>query len=119
MKRKRITTNHDKQRMPPGVNDNDDAGPSPSEMAILAVIRKIPRGRVMTYGEVARRARLPGRARLVGRVLRTFPLADAVPWHRVIRADRRIADRTGPGATEQKRRLEAEGVKISINGCVE
>lgn len=79
---------------------------------ILRVIRAIPRGRVLGYGEVARRAGLPGRARLVARLL-----ADgddpALPWHRVLRSDGRIALAEGSrGHAEQLRRLRAEGVRV-------
>ena len=79
---------------------------------ILRVVRAIPRGRVMGYGEVARRAGLPGRARLAARVL-----ADnddpGLPWHRVLRSDGRIALPAGAeGYREQCRRLAAEGVVV-------
>ena len=79
---------------------------------ILRVVRGIPRGRVMGYGEVARRAGLPGRARLAARVL-----ADnddpRLPWHRVLRSDGRIAFPQGsPQWREQSQRLRAEGVRV-------
>lgn len=84
---------------------------------ILRVVRGIPRGRVMGYGEVARRAGLPGRARLAARVL-----ADnddpRLPWHRVLRSDGRIAlPVDSEGYREQLRRLSAEGVTVR-NGRV-
>ena len=85
---------------------------SPEER-ILAVVRAIPRGRVAAYGEVARRAGLPGRARLAAKVLsgNTDP---GLPWHRVLRADGRIAFPAGSkGHREQARRLKAEGVKVA------
>lgn len=79
---------------------------------ILAVIRALPRGQVAGYGVVARRAGLPGRARLVARILadNTDP---GVPWHRVLRADGRIAfPADSPGFLEQAQRLRAEGVDV-------
>src|SRR5690554_3315862 len=80
---------------------------------ILAVVRAIPRGRVSGYGEVARKAGLPGRARLVARVLSTNTDA-TLPWHRVLRSDGRIALPPGsPGWREQARRLRAEGVSVT------
>lgn len=80
---------------------------------ILAVVRAIPRGQVAAYGEVARRAGLPGRARLVARMLSTND-DPALPWHRVLRSDGRIALPPGSaGWSEQSQRLRAEGVRVS------
>src|SRR5690606_5889155 len=62
----------------------------PIREAIFAAVRAIPRGRVAAYGEVAARAGLPRRARLVGRLLREAP-SGALPWHRVVRSDGRLA----------------------------
>ena len=79
---------------------------------ILAAIRAIPRGEVAGYGHVARRAGLPGRARLVARVLAGNE-DPALPWHRVLRSDGRIAFPPGSkGFREQVRRLRAEGVPV-------
>lgn len=87
-----------------------------AEERILAAIRAIPRGEVAAYGVVAQRAGLPGRARLVARVLsgNTDP---ALPWHRVMRAGGRIAfPPCSPGFDEQRRRLRAEGVEVDASG---
>lgn len=79
---------------------------------ILAAIRAIPRGAVAGYGEVARRAGLPGRARLVARLLSHNDDPD-MPWHRVLRSDGRIAfPPDSPQYAEQARRLRAEGVRV-------
>lgn len=79
---------------------------------ILATVRAIPPGQVAGYGEVARRAGLPGRARLVAKVLAGND-DPALPWHRVVRADGRIAfPADSPGFGEQCRRLRAEGVPV-------
>ena len=79
---------------------------------ILAEIRAIPRGEVAGYGHVARRAGLPGRARLVARLLAGNEDA-TLPWHRVLRSDGRIAFPPGSkGFREQARRLRAEGVVV-------
>lgn len=89
---------------------------SPAER-ILAAVRRIPRGQIAGYGEVARRAGLPGRARLAAKVLseNTDP---GLPWHRVLRSDGRIALPEGSkGFHEQCQRLRAEGVVVS-NGRV-
>lgn len=95
-----------------------DGEPSATILRILDVIRRIPRGRVTTYGRIAEAVGLPGRARLVGHALSTSPLAGSVPWHRVVGANGRISDRPGDGAAEQRRRLTAEGVEVSVTGAV-
>jgi len=83
--------------------------------SIRRVVRSIKRGTFASYGEVARRAGLPGRARLVGQVLRDS--ADVrLPWHRVTGAGGRIAFPDGSSnARKQLRLLAAEGVKIRGN----
>lgn len=83
------------------------------QAAIFQAIRAIPRGRVAAYGEVAVRAGLPGRARLVGRVLRESPAAARLPWHRVLRSDGRPAfPPDSEPYKEQARRLAKEGVDL-------
>ena len=86
---------------------------------ILAVVDSIPRGRVASYGQVAREAALPGRARLVGRVLRDAS-GRGLPWHRVLGAGGRISLPAGCAAfAEQRARLRAEGVEVSAGGRVD
>lgn len=85
---------------------------------IYAAIAAIPRGRVASYGAIAIRAGLPGRARLVGTVLREAPDGLNLPWHRVLRASGHVALPPGSkGFREQCRRLRAEGIEV-INGRV-
>lgn len=85
---------------------------------ILAVVRAIPAGQVRGYGEVARIAGYPRAARLVARTLGEADEPD-LPWHRVLRADRRIAFAPGSrGFREQRRRLLAEGLKVDAAGRV-
>jgi methylated-DNA-protein-cysteine methyltransferase-like protein len=80
--------------------------PSKMRMSIEAAIRRIPPGKVSTYGAVARAAGFPGAARFVARVLhRGFGL----PWQRVLGSGGEIKLR-GDSAIEQRLRLEAEGV---------
>ena len=81
--------------------------------AIYAVVRRIPVGRVATYGQVAREAGLPRRARLVGRVLAALQGESGLPWHRVVNASGRISVRPGAGASVQRRRLAREGVRFT------
>ena len=91
-----------------------------SHEKILAVVRRIPRGRVATYGQVARLARLDKQARLVGYALAALPDATSVPWHRVINARGEISlRRGGDGDTvEQRLRLEREGLRFDAAGRV-
>lgn len=82
--------------------------------AICAVVRRIPKGWVATYGQVAAMAGLPRRARLVGHVLQHLDPAIDIPWHRVVNAKGEIsysASRNG-GDAVQRRLLETEGVEF-------
>lgn len=94
----------------------------PSRSAIVAIRRcilKIPEGRVASYGAIAARAGLSGRARMVGSVLRQTPDDVELPWHRVLRSDGRIAFEAGSAEfIEQTQRLRAEGVGVR-NGRVD
>lgn len=84
---------------------------------ILAEIRAVPRGQVAGYGVIARRAGLPGRARMVARLLGAHT-GTGLPWHRILRSDGRIAFPPGSeGFLEQTGRLRAEGVDVR-NGRV-
>jgi methylated-DNA-protein-cysteine methyltransferase-like protein len=81
--------------------------------AIRRVIAAIPRGSVTSYGEIAVRAGLPGRARLVGRVLGDAGAGVKLPWHRVLRSNGRFAFSPGSrGFREQRARLLEEGVAV-------
>ncbi len=92
---------------------------SPEHAAIVRTIAAIPSGRVASYGEIAMRAGLPRRARLVGRVLAESDPALKLPWQRVLRSDGRIAFAPGSrGHREQRQRLLSEGVAI-VNGRVD
>lgn len=78
---------------------------------IYGVVQAIPSGRVASYGDVAALASLPRGARQVGRALRETPTHLDLPWHRVLRADGRIAfDHGSESANEQSMKLHAEGV---------
>lgn len=82
--------------------------------AICAVVRRIPRGWVATYGQVATMAGMPRRARLVGRVLQHLDSKSDVPWHRVVNARGEVSfslSRNG-GDILQRRLLEKEGIEF-------
>jgi methylated-DNA-protein-cysteine methyltransferase related protein len=87
--------------------------------AIYAVVRRIPRGRVATYGQVAALAGRPGRARQVGYAMHALPEGSGVPWQRVINASGRISFH--PDSMEhavQRALLESEGVVFGPRGAV-
>jgi methylated-DNA-protein-cysteine methyltransferase-like protein len=87
--------------------------------AILAVVERVPRGKVTTYGVVAERAGWPRRARLVGRVLAGLPTGSRIPWHRVVASGGRIAFPAGSDAREEQlRRLRREGV-VAVRGRID
>jgi methylated-DNA-protein-cysteine methyltransferase related protein len=87
--------------------------------AIRQAVRAIKRGNFVSYGEVARRAGLPGRARLVGQVLRESGDEARLPWHRVTGAGGRIAFPEGSAsARKQLARLAREGVKSRGNRLI-
>ena len=89
------------------------AGDSPAIQAIWDVVGMIPRGKVSTYGAVARAAGLPGRARLTGFALKVAPKEMHLPWHRVVGAGGRIVfPRTSVQYREQARRLRGERVAV-------
>ncbi len=84
---------------------------------IIAAIRAVPKGEVAGYGEIARRAGLPGRARMVARLLSNNE-DTTLPWHRVLRSDGSIAfPKDSEHYSEQIQRLRAEGVEV-VNGKV-
>ena len=89
-----------------------------SHQRVFAAIAAIPCGRVASYGAIAARAGLPGRARLVGRLLGEVPDGMQLPWFRVLRSSGQIAFPAGSaGFREQSRLLRAEGVEVE-NGRV-
>ncbi len=86
---------------------------------IKQIIRKIPRGRVATYGQIAF---LPGNrraARQVAWTLHSSSNKDRLPWHRVINGRGRISLPPGRGFETQKQRLEAEGVAVDPRGRID
>lgn len=87
---------------------------------VYGVVKRIPAGKVATYGQVAAILENPRAARTVGWALNGLPdrLAERVPWHRVINAQGRISNSGGRhgGAEEQLRRLQKEGIKFDQTG---
>jgi len=92
-----------------------------SRERIYDAVRRIPRGRVATYGSVARAAGLPGHARQVGYALAALEEETTVPWHRVVNARGEISPRSSDRTAEQLQRtlLEAEGICFGAHGRIE
>lgn len=86
-----------------------------------AVVRRVPPGRVATYGGIAREAGLPGRARQVGYALASLPDEHDVPWHRVVNARGEVSARSVAVGYERLQRtlLEAEGVTFDASGRID
>ena len=83
------------------------------------MVRRIPKGRVATYGQVASLAGLAGHARQVGYALHALPDGTIVPWHRVVNAAGRISTRATPGGElVQRLLLEKEGIRLDGKGRV-
>lgn len=85
------------------------------------VVRRVPPGRVVTYGQVAAEAGLPGRARQVGYAMAACPDEGGIPWHRVINARGEISRRAGGRTFERIQRalLESEGVVFDARDRVD
>lgn len=79
---------------------------------VYRLVKQIPRGRVLTYGAVARALRLPGGARTAGRAMAATPRGQGIPWHRVLGAGGRLLIRE-PHASLQRKLLESEGVQMT------
>jgi methylated-DNA-protein-cysteine methyltransferase-like protein len=78
---------------------------------VYRLVKKIPRGRVTTYGELAKKLRLPGGARAVGYAMAACPSGRGIPWHRVIGAGGKVR-MPEPHASLQHRMLGTEGVEF-------
>jgi len=84
---------------------------------VYAIVRRIPKGRVATYGEIATLAGLDGMPRQVGYALHGLPPRSTVPWHRVVNARGEISPRKVPGPElDQRLRLEMEGICFDNRG---
>lgn len=86
---------------------------------IYAVVRRIPRGKVATYGQVGELAGLARQPRLVGYALRALPTTDDAPWHRVINARGMVSKRADPNEEDfQRFLLTAEGIEFDEHGRI-
>ena len=89
--------------------------PSSRYQAIYAVVLRIPKGRVATYGQVARLAGMPGQARQVGYALSALAGQIPIPWHRVVNAQGRISCRSGDASPDLEQRLRLESVGVCFD----
>lgn len=75
---------------------------------VLAVVGAIPKGKTMTYGQVARRAGSPGAARAIGSIMKAN-YNEKIPCHRVIKSDGSVGEYNRGGSAEKLKKLRAEG----------
>src|SRR5947209_20341782 len=88
-----------------------EAEPTMSWAPVYRLVKRIPRGRVMTYGQLARALRLRGGARTAGRAMAACPSGRGIPWHRVVGAGGRLLLRE-PNVSLQRKLLETEGLHV-------
>ncbi len=81
---------------------------------VYKLVKQIPRGRVLSYGAVAKLVRLKGGARSAGRAMSATPQGKGIPWHRVLNAAGKIVIRE-PYAGLQRKLLESEGIEVIEN----
>ncbi len=104
----------------PMKSTTETPAPGDGQLAILLVISRIPRGRVASYGQVAALAGLPGRARLVGRILSRLPAGSNIPWFRVVNARGQLSFATDSSAWRRQyealreEQIEFRGRQINL-----
>lgn len=84
---------------------------------IYMVIHQIPKGKVSTYGDIAKMAGYPGYARQVGKALSNLPKDTTLPWFRVINSAGKISQ-TGESYIRQKQQLQQDGIEVSDSGRI-
>ncbi len=96
-------------------------GPSRASffIQVCQLVRRIPPGKVATYGQIARFLGVPHAARTVGWALHSLPEGSDVPWQRVINSRGAISLAADQGANFQRALLEEEGVVFDEQGCVD
>ena len=88
---------------------------------IYAVVRRIPAGKVATYGQVAGLAGLSGKARLVGYALYKVQIEDDIPWQRVVNVKGEVSYAVSRNGADylQRNLLEQEGIKFNAQGKID
>lgn len=79
---------------------------------VYKLVKRIPRGRVVTYGQLAQMLHLPGGARTAGYAIAGCPSGQGIPWHRVVGAGGKLLPRE-PYGSKQRRLLESEGTQFA------
>ena len=85
----------------------------------LTIIKQIPPGKIMTYGQVAAVAGSPRAARQVTRILHSMSAKHSLPWHRIVNAQGRIVLRDEEARFFQRKSLQAEGVEVDKDDCID
>lgn len=85
------------------------------DQEVYEIVKAIPPGKVLSYGQIARLAGRPQCSRMVGHALHHAPGDEPIPCHRVVNS----YGRTAPGWPLQRKLLESEGVAFKANGCVD
>lgn len=91
----------------------------PFTQSVINIIKKIPEGKVMTYGQIAREAGSPRAARQVVRVLHSMSRKHHLPWHRVINSKGQIGLQDEESYQDQLLSLESEGIEVGLNGVID
>lgn len=94
---------------------------NPLRAQVYEKVAEVPRGRITTYGDIAKSIGLPTYSRHVGVALRSLPSAKLIPWWRVVNSQGKVSFRPRDrreGGSIQKRRLEAEGVVFRTSGTI-
>jgi len=93
--------------------------PAESYKRIYATVKRVPKGRVATYGQIAAVAGMARHARQVGYALHALAADSGVPWHRILNARGEVSARAEPGWEHiQRALLEGEGVRFDASGRV-
>ena len=101
------------------INKRLDKAPQTFHQRTLSIIKKIPRGKVATYGQIAAMAGNPRAARQVVRALHSCWETEKLPWHRVINSQGKISLKPGHGYELQKAMLESEGVTFGLEDRID
>ncbi|NGP44630.1 MGMT family protein [Bacillaceae bacterium SIJ1] len=92
---------------------------TPFTAKVINIIKQIPEGYVMSYGQIAKAAGSPRGARQVVRILHSMSQKHRLPWHRVVNIKGEIAIKDDEGQYTQRVLLEEEGVTFTNKGCVD
>jgi methylated-DNA-protein-cysteine methyltransferase-like protein len=92
---------------------------TPFTKAVKSVIKRIPKGKVASYGQIAAMAGNPRAARQVVRILHSSSRKDKLPWHRVINSKGTISLKPGRGYELQKSFLKKEGIKFGLDDTID